>query len=108
MRRVFKTRHFARWMRKTELTNLALCKAVAEMAEGLIDADLGGDVLKKRVALPGRGKSGGVRTLVATRQGTRWFFMFGFEKSDRKHLGCRTGRIAKPSFRSSGKKRASA
>ena len=52
MRRVFKTRHFARWMRKTELTNLALCKAVAEMAEGLIDADLGGDVLKKRVALP--------------------------------------------------------
>ena len=85
-RRVFKTRHFARWMRKTELTNLALCKAVAEMAEGLIDADLGGDVLKKRVALPGRGKSGGVRTLVATRQGTRWFFMFGFEKSDRANI----------------------
>jgi hypothetical protein len=38
--------HFARWMRKTELTNIALCKAVAEMSEGLIDADLGGDVLK--------------------------------------------------------------
>ena len=73
MRRVFKTRHFARWMRKTELTNPAVCKAVAETAEGLIDADLGGDVLKKRVALPGRGKSGGIRTLVATRKGTRWF-----------------------------------
>jgi hypothetical protein len=78
--------HFARWMRKTELTNIALCKAVAGMSEGLIDADLGGDVLKKRVALPGRGKSGGVRTLVATRQGTRWFFMFGFEKSDRANI----------------------
>ena len=73
-------------MRKTELTNPALCKAVAEMAEGLIDADLGGDVLKKRVALPGRGKSGGVRTLVATRRGTRWFFVFGFEKSDRANI----------------------
>ncbi len=86
MRRVFKTRHFARWMRKTELSNLALCKAVAEMAEGLIDANLGGDVVKKRVALPGRGKSGGVRTLVATRRGTRWFFVFGFEKSDRANI----------------------
>ena len=86
MRRVFKTRHFARWMRKTELTNPALCKAVAEMAEGLIDANLGGDVVKKRVALPGRGKSGGVRTLVATRRVTRWFFVFGFEKSDRANI----------------------
>ena len=56
------------------------------MAEGLIDADLGGDVLKKRVALPGRGKSGGVLTLVATRRGTRWFFVFGFEKSDRANI----------------------
>ena len=73
-------------MRKTELTNPALCKAVAEMADGLIDADLGGDVLKKRVALPGRGKSGGVRTLVATRRGTRWFFVFGFEKNERANV----------------------
>lgn len=86
MRRVFKTRHFARWMRKTELTDPALCRTVAEMAEGLIDADLGGDVLKKRVALPGRGKSSGVRTLVATRKGTRWFFVFGFEKNDRANI----------------------
>ena len=73
-------------MRKTALTNPALCKAVAEMAEGLIDADLGGDVVKKRVALPGRGKSAGVRTLVATRRGTRWFFIFGFEKNDRANI----------------------
>jgi hypothetical protein len=86
VRRVFKTRHFNRWMRKTELTNPALCKAVAEMADGLIAADLGGDVLKKRVALPGRGKSGGVRTLVATRRGIRWFFVFGFEKNDRASI----------------------
>ncbi len=73
-------------MRKTELTNPALCKVVVEMAEGLIDADLGGDVLKKRVALPGREKSDGVRTLLATRKGTRWFCVFGFEKRDRAHI----------------------
>ena len=53
MRRVFKTRQFAKWMRKTDLTDDALCLAVSEMVSGLVDADLGGDVLKKRVALPG-------------------------------------------------------
>jgi hypothetical protein len=66
MNRVFKTRHFARWMRKTPVSDEALCRAVQEMVRGLLDADLGGDVVKKRVALPGRGKSGGARTLVAT------------------------------------------
>jgi hypothetical protein len=86
MRRVFKTRYFGRWMRKTELSNRALCEAVAEMAQGLVDADLGGGVVKKRVALPGRGKSGGARTLVATNKGNRWFFVFGFEKNDRTNI----------------------
>jgi hypothetical protein len=57
-------------MRKTELTEKVLRAAVVEMEQGLIDADLGGGVVKKRVALPGRGKSGGARTLVATNKGT--------------------------------------
>jgi hypothetical protein len=86
MRRVFKTRHFARWMRKTDLSNSSLCDAVAQMSEGLIDADLGGGVVKKRIALPGRGKSAGARTLLATNKGTRWFFVFGFEKNDRANI----------------------
>ncbi len=81
MKRVFKTRYFIRWMRKTELTDQALCLAVTEMENGLIDADLGGGVVKKRVPLPGRGKSGSTRTLVATNKSSRWFFMFGFEKN---------------------------
>jgi RelE toxin of RelE / RelB toxin-antitoxin system len=57
-KRVFKTRHFHRWMRKTDLIDRALCTAVSEMENGLIDADLGGGVVKKWVPLPGRGKSG--------------------------------------------------
>lgn len=73
-------------MRKTELTDLALCEAVAEMEQGLLDADLGSGIVKKRVALPGRGKSGGARTLVATNKGSRWFFVFGFEKNDRANI----------------------
>ena len=86
MRRVFKTRHFARWMRKTDLSNEALCYAVDEMIQGLIDADLGGGVVKKRVGLSGRGKRGGARTLVATNKGNRWFFVYGFEKNDRANI----------------------
>ncbi len=86
MRRVFKTRHFARWLRKTELSDARLCAVVAEMAAGLIDADLGKGVVKKRIALPGRGKSGGARTLVATNRGNRWFFVFGFEKNERANI----------------------
>ena len=89
MKRVFKTRHFSRWMRKTELSNPALCAAVLEMERGLIDADLGGGVVKKRVALPGRGKSGGARTLVATNKGNRWFFVFGFEKNERPNVSAK-------------------
>lgn len=73
-------------MRKTELTNKALRHAVHEMANGLIDADLGGHVLKKRVALPGRGKRGSTRTLVATNRDDKWFFVFGFEKNERANV----------------------
>jgi len=73
-------------MRKTELTDAALCRTVQEMVAGLVDADLGGGLVKKRVGLAGRGKSGGVRTLVATNRGSRWFFLFGFEKSERGNV----------------------
>lgn len=64
-RHVFKTRTFARWSRKAGLPDRTLCAAVAEIAAGLVDADLGGNVYKKRVPVPGRGKSGGARVLVA-------------------------------------------
>ena len=86
MRRIFKTRHFTRWMRKTDLTDAALSNAVSEMDAGLIDADLGGGVVKKRVALPGRGKRGSARILVATNKGNRWLFVFGFEKNERTNI----------------------
>ena len=86
MKRILKTRTFNRWLRKTLLTDSALLKAIDEMEQGLVDADLGGDVYKKRVALPGRGKSGSTRTLIATNRQDRWFFMFGFEKNDKENI----------------------
>jgi len=89
VRRVFKTRYFSRWMRKTELTDKVLCLAIAEMERGLIDAELGGGLVKKRVPLPGRGKSGSTRTLLATNRQSLWFFVFGFEKNERANVSPR-------------------
>jgi len=86
MRRVFKTKAFTRSIKKSGLTDQALCDAVSEMERGLIDADLGGWVVKKRVALPGRGKSGGARTLLATNRTDRWFFVYGFKKNDKANV----------------------
>ena len=86
MRRIFKTKAFTRWARKAGLGDIALCGAILEMASGKIDADLGGRILKKRVALPGMGKSGSIRTLVATNKGSRWYFVFGFEKHERDNI----------------------
>lgn len=83
MRRIFRTRSFNRSLRRSALTDAALCRAVDEMRRGLVDADLGGGIFKKRVALPDRGKRGSVRTIVATQCGTHWFFLFGYEKNER-------------------------
>lgn len=84
--RVFKTRVFDRWAGKAGVTDIALLKAVADIERGLIDADLGSNLFKQRVALPGRGKSGSTRTLLATRFAGTLYFLFGFEKKDRDNI----------------------
>jgi hypothetical protein len=63
-----------------------LLAAIRETQAGLFDADIGGGIIKKRVALPGRGKRGSTRTLLATNRDDRWFFVFGFEKNERDNI----------------------
>ena len=75
-----------RAMKKTGVSDLALVEAVGELARGLHDGDLGGGVFKKRIALPGNGKRGSLRTILATKAGARWFYLFGFKKSDRSNI----------------------
>ena len=86
MQRIFRTRTFSRWMRKAGVSDSDLTGAVEEMMQGLVDADLGGHLLKKRVAVPGRGKRGGARTILATRMEGFWFFLFGFNKNERDNI----------------------
>ena len=86
MVRVFKTRAFSRFVRKQRVTDEALCDAVSRAERGLIDADLGGGVIKQRVARPGQGRSGGFRTLIAFKVGKRYVFIFGFAKNETDNI----------------------
>lgn len=79
--RTFKLKLFKKWAKKEGLTETSLKKAIKEIENGLIDADLGGHVYKKRVGIQGRGKRGGVRTLIAFKIEENAFFMYGFAKN---------------------------
>ncbi|MEJ7936137.1 type II toxin-antitoxin system RelE/ParE family toxin [Sphingobium sp. AN558] len=84
--RVFKNGWFERFARKERIADSALRDAVERAESGLVDAELGGGVIKQRVARPGKGKSGGYRTLILFRQGDRAIFAFGFAKSAQANI----------------------
>lgn len=84
--RVLKNAWFRKFARKENIGDAALCEAVACMDAGLIDADLGGGLMKQRAARPGAGKSGGYRTILAFRTATRAVFIFGFAKNARDNI----------------------
>jgi hypothetical protein len=84
--RIYKIKGFARFQRRERIADTALSEAVRGVERGLIDADLGGGLIKQRVARPGQGKSGGFRTVIAYRRGERAVFLFGFAKSERANI----------------------
>jgi hypothetical protein len=84
--RIFKTRWFARWALKECISDLVLIDAVAELDQGLIDAHLGANVVKKRVGIAGRGKSAGLRTILAFKFKDRAFFLYGFAKNQQDNI----------------------
>lgn len=84
--RTFKTKAFARFADREGMEDAALREAVRRAGRGLIDADLGGGVIKQRIARKGAGRSGGFRSIVLFRRGELAFFVFGFAKSGRENL----------------------
>ncbi len=81
--RVFKNKAFNKWVKGECLSDQSLFDAAQEVAEGKVEASLGQKVFKKRIALEGRGKSGGFRTIVAFHHGNHLFYIFGFAKNAR-------------------------
>lgn len=75
-----------RYARRQRITDDSLVEAIARAERGLVDAELGGGVIKQRVARAGQGRSGGYRMLVAYRAGDRAVFLYGFAKSERENI----------------------
>ena len=84
--RVFKTKPFARFASKEGIADAALVEAVRRAQRGMFDADLGGGVIKQRIARRGQGKSGGLRSIILFRAAHRAFFVYGFAKSARTNI----------------------
>jgi hypothetical protein len=80
------TKNFRRFRRKQGIADAALWEAVYRVERGLVDANLGGGLIKQRVSRPGEGRRGGFRTVIAYRVGDRAVFLFGFAKSDQANL----------------------
>lgn len=84
--KIFKNAWFWRFARRERIADKTLLDAIARAEQGTIDADLGGNVIKQRIARPGQGKSGGYRTVIVFRKGDRAFFVYGFAKSERDNI----------------------
>lgn len=84
--RIFQSRWFQRFARKEGIADAALREAIARAGQGRIDADLGGEVIKQRIARPGQGKSKGYRTIILFRRGEKAFFVYGFAKGQRANI----------------------
>ena len=83
---IFMTKWFQRWAARETLTDDTLLAAVEEIGQGLIDADLGAHLVKKRIGTRGRGKSGSVRAVLAIQLGEKAFFIYGFSKNERSNI----------------------
>lgn len=84
--KIFKNAWFWRFARRERIADKTLLDAIDRAEQGTIDADLGGNVIKQRIARPGQGKSGGYRTVIVFRKGDRAFFVYGFAKSERDNI----------------------
>ncbi len=83
---IFKTKWLARFTRHEQITDTSLREAVTRAERGLIDADLGGGLIKQRVARKRQGRSGGFRMIVAYQTKDRAVFLYGFAKSERENI----------------------
>lgn len=84
---VFKTKWLARFAKHEGIADASLHEAIARAERGLVDADLGGGLIKQRVARRGKGRSGGYRMLIAYRLKKRAIFLYGFAKNERANIG---------------------
>lgn len=84
--RIFKLASFDKFAQKQHISDESLRSAVERAEKGLIDADLGGGVIKQRISRKGKGKRGGFRTIIIFRSMKRAFFVYGFAKNEQENI----------------------
>ena len=84
--RIFKNKWFARFAQRQNIEDQQLCDAVARAQRDLIDADLGGRVIKQRIPRPNEGRSGGYRSILLFQNAGHIFFVYGFAKNERDNI----------------------
>ncbi len=94
-----KSRWFQRFARREQIADALLRDAIARAEKGQIDAELGGGVIKQRIARAGQGKSKGYRTIIFFRRGAKAFFVYGFAKSQRANIS----RVEEDEFKEAAK-----
>jgi len=78
---ILKTKKFDGFCQDNGIRDEILTEAIKEVKSGLVDAELGAQIVKKRVARDGGGKSGGYRTIIFLKLGKRAIFLHGFPKN---------------------------
>ncbi len=83
---VYKGKAFVRFAKRARISDADLWQAAQRANQGLADADLGGGVIKQRIARAGEGKSGGSRSIILFKKNHRAVYIYGFEKKDAANI----------------------
>ena len=84
--KVYMTKTFKRWADHNQIKNKRLFHCLDEIESGNVDANLGANLYKQRIALQGQGKSGGHRVILALKIHDKAFFLYGFSKNAQENL----------------------
>jgi hypothetical protein len=84
--KVFKNTAFHDCPKKLDISDKVLSEAIKEINLGRYDANLGGNVYKKRIPLGNKGKSSGARTILAFKTDEKAFFIYGFAKNKKEDV----------------------
>lgn len=87
--KVYKNKVFDQWAKEIKLHDVALIEAINEMEQGIFDANLGGTIYKKRISIAGRGKRGGLRTIIAYKAEDKAIFIHGYAKNAKDNISFR-------------------
>lgn len=86
--KLFLTKEIKKWFDSEKgICENDLKTAAQEIANGIFEANLGGNIYKKRISNNlSKGKSGGSRLIIAYKNGNNLFFMYAFNKNEASNI----------------------